>query len=366
MEVLAFDVADAALRDRFFALGEELLARDASRAWVDPAELRRQVEAPYLGPGSQRLFLVADGGRDLARCVALVNPDLRAPDGTPVGAIGQFEARPEEAAVQALLDAAVAWLKGRGLSRVWGPFNGSIWHAYRFMTRGQERDPFLGEPRNPPHYPELFQRAGFAPAARWFSWDLAAPHLEGMRAAAAQMRKAGITQAGYRYHPFDLAAFDRELERVHGLLSEGFSENLGFTPIPLAEFRALFGPMRSVIIPGLAPLVTGPGDPERPVGFGYVFPDLAPTLALARAERRALDPAFVRDHPPRRLVFHTMVSLKSERGRGLVEWGLAELMDHVAELGFQAAVGALAKEGPTIYHKTGQPSREYTLFAREA
>ncbi len=29
----------------------------------------------------------------------------------------------------------------------------------------------------------------------------------------------------------------------------------------------------------------------------------------------------------------------------------------------KAAVGALAKEGPTIYHKTGAPSREYALYA---
>lgn len=347
MQVLAFDGGDAALSERFFRLGEELLAADPSRAWVDPRELRRQVEAPYLGPASQRLFLATAGGLDLARCVAIVNPEMRAPDGTHVGLVGHFEARPEEPAVRALLDAAAAWLKQRGLSRVWGPFNASIWHSYRFMTRGFERDPFLGEPRNPSHYPELWQRAGFSPAARWFSWDLAAPHLAGMRAAAAQMRKAGITQAGYRYHPFRLEAFDQEMERVHAILSEGFSGNPGFTPMPLAEFRVLFDPMRRVIVPGLAPLVTGPGDPDKAIAFGWVYPDLVAGPAA------------------KRLVFHTMVTLESERGRGLVEWGLAELMDHVAELGYQSAVGALAKEGPTIYHKTGQPSREYTLFARE-
>ena len=355
-----FAADDAPVRERFLRLGEGLLAGDPSRAWVDPGELRRQLEHPFLGPGALRLFLDEAGG---ARCAAVLNPDLRGADG-PIGLVGWFEARDDAAAAARVLEPACAWLRARGCRTVWGPMNGSIWHGYRLLTHGFETSPFLGEPRNPAWYPALLAASGFAPLARWYSWDLTAQHLEAMRLFAAATRKPGLTQAGYRYHPLRLQAWDEELARVHAVLSEGFRANLGFTPLPLEEFRALFGPMRAVLIPALAPLVTAPDG--RTVAFGWVYPDLAEAITRARAAGRPLDPAILREGPPTRLVFHTMVTLESERGRGLVDWGLAELMDHVGAIGFQGAVGALAKEGPTIYAKTGLPSREYTLFARPA
>lgn len=364
MQLHAFGPDDAALRGRFFQLGEALLAADPSRGWVDPQGLRREVQASYLGPQALRLFLAEDLGAPQARCAAIVNPALQDDAGRPIGLVGYFEAREHEAGARAVLDAAAEWLRGQGCPTVWGPMDCSIWHRYRLMTHGFETDPFLGEPRNPAWYPPLFQAAGWQPRARWYSWDLQPAHLDAMHMFAMSKRQAGITQAGYRYHPFRLEAFDEELTRVHAVLSEGFRENLGFTPLPLEEFRALFGPMRAVLIPELAPLVTGPDG--RTIGFGYVFPDLAAAMTRARAAGKPLDALTLREHPPERLVFHTMVSLASERGKGLVDWGLAELMDHVAALGFRRAVGALAKEGPTIYTKTGLPSREYTLFARSA
>lgn len=357
MQLRAFGPEDAGQTARFFQLGEELLLADPGRGWVDPAGLRREVERSYLGAGALRLFLAGD--EPVARCAAILNPALNG-----IGLVGYFEAREDEAGARAVLDAAVEWLREQGCGEVWGPMDHSIWHRYRLMTHGFETDPFLGEPRNPAWYPGLFQAAGWSSRARWYSWDLQPPHLDAMHMFAMSKRQPELTQAGYRYHPFDLERFDEELVRVHAVLSEGFAGNLGFTPLPLSEFQALFGPMRAVLIPELAPLVTAPDGST--IGFGYVFPDLAPAMSAARAAGRPLDAAAARAHPPERLVFHTMVGVASARGLGLVDWGLAELMDHVTARGFRRAVGALAKEGPTIYTKTGLPTREYTLFARQA
>jgi hypothetical protein len=44
---------------------------------------------------------------------------------------------------------------------------------------------------------------------------------------------------------------------------------------------------------------------------------------------------------------------------------MATLLDRAFARGIKTGVGALAKEGPTVYSKTGPPSREYALYARD-
>jgi hypothetical protein len=48
----------------------------------------------------------------------------------------------------------------------------------------------------------------------------------------------------------------------------------------------------------------------------------------------------------------------------MVETVLAGLLRTAQERGFTHAVGALAKEGRTLYDKAGPPSREYRLYSR--
>jgi hypothetical protein len=62
------------------------------------------------------------------------------------------------------------------------------------------------------------------------------------------------------------------------------------------------------------------------------------------------------------MIFHTMVIDEPFRKAGIVEHTFVQLIEAVLGQGFRRAVGALAKEGPSIFAKIGPPSREYTLF----
>src|SRR5262249_54715548 len=148
------------------------------------------------------------------------------------------------------------WLSQRGARRALGPMDLSIWHGYRFMTRGFQTEPFLGEPRNPPAYPELFEAIGFKPGSRSFSWDLTREHLGGSRkAAAVRAQPESLAAAGMRLEPFDLRQFDESLSHAHQLLVDAFAEHAGFTPISREEFSVLYAGMRQLIIPELVPVM---------------------------------------------------------------------------------------------------------------
>lgn len=367
VDVKAFTNEDEPF-EAFLELPARVYADDPK--WIPPlrAEVARQTdpERAIVDGHHARNFVAHRGEPAVARCSAIINPELRL-DGHVVGQVGFFEALDDGEAVTALLDEATGWLKEQGIHTVWGPMNYSIWHAYRLMTRGFETEPFLGEPYNPPYYPTLFEAYGFAPHARWYSWDLALPHLKGMQMASEQLKGPYLDEGGYRYEPFrmDDKGFAEDMERAHTVLSDAFSPNLGFTPLPFAEFAAIFGGMRAFLVPELSPFAV---DPEgATIGVGYLFPDVGYAFRQIEGDAGRLGEleTILKETPPSRLVFHTMASLKSARRKGLVEAYLNRLLGELFQHGgFTSGVGALAKEGPTIYHKTGEPSREYTLYAK--
>jgi hypothetical protein len=342
--------------------------RSGDRQWVPPARAGQMAllseRNPFFQRGDIGCFVAEDASGVLARCAAMVDRRMANADG-PVGMIGFYESTRDAVASRAVIDAALAWLKERGIRTVLGPMELSIWHGYRFMTRGFERDAFLGEPRNPPWYPEQFQAAGFEPLARYRSWDLTLEHLQAMKAFADRAAApAKMAEAGLHIAPLDLSRFDDQMAAVHELLQEGFSDNPAYAPIPLPELLDIFGGMKPLVIPELLPVIW---DRERrAAGFGYLFPDYAD--AVRRMNGGSGFFAKVRFVLARgacdRLVFNAMAVRKDHRHEGIVETTLSGLLGFALSNGFTRGIGALAKEGPTFFDKTGEPSREYALFRR--
>ena len=100
------------------------------------------------------------------------------------------------------------------------------------------------------------------------------------------------------------------------------------------------------------------------IGMGFLYPDPSDAFrALGGDAARLPDlPALLQQHRSSRLIFHTMAVLEQYRAKGLVEAYLTPVLENAFSLGLNSGVGALAKEGPTLYHKTGEFSREYLLY----
>lgn len=364
IEPLSLDRADVR---RFIQVAWQV--NEGDHQWLPPFKAEQEqwlsVDSPFLRRGYElRCFLAKMHGRVVARCAAMLDRRLMSAEG-PVGQIGFYESERLPEASKALLDVALAWLAERGVRRVWGPMNFSIWHSYRFMVRGFEQTPFIGEPRNPPYYPEHFEAAGFTPLARYRSWDLGAEHLQALQQAAERMADpAALAEAGLRAAPLDLEAFDSQMEHAHRLLMDAFSENLGFVPISYEEFMFLFQGMKAIVMPELVPLMWS--REGHAVGFGYLFPDHADAIRKMNGDAGLLGQArfLLGRKRPDRLILHTVAVQKEFRRRGMVETVLADLLRLARERGLTRAVGALAKEGRTLYDKAGPPSREYVLYSR--
>jgi len=363
---------DATLTEAFVRLGDELCRGDAGRLPPDEAALRAQLHPsfPFYGrPGADHCrFLAFARGRPVARAIASVHPELGDRDGTPVGAIGFFETVRDYAAAGEVLGAAVEWLAARGRRRVWGPLQFDIWHGYRFMTRGFERERFLGEPCNEPWYPEHFERFGFAPRRRWNSFDLGGTQgLERLAAPWADDHRR-LLERGYRFETMNGEPLEATLERLHGVLSDSFSGFLGFTPLSLPEFLEVVGAARHAIERRCSSFVYD--ETGRLAGFATVFRDLA--AAVRATQGRSGWPARARfwlaQRRAGRLMLHLGGITRAEASRhtGLAGALFRETLLRVGRSGYRELLGTLVARGNPVRRYYGEyaadTSREYTLY----
>jgi ribosomal protein S18 acetylase RimI-like enzyme len=198
------------------------------------------------------------------------------------GFVGWYEASDGVVGAE-LLRRAVAELYAAGAERVIGPLEGSTWHRYRLMVEEAgapdpaAEPPFLGEPVNPPEYPDHFEAAGFLPHLEYESRIVRAPRANpALQPAAERLRERGVEVAGIA-----LERFEETIREIHELSLLAFAGNPYFTPIQLEEFTAMYAAVRPLADPALVRLARdGEG---RLLGFVFAYVDpLAPGRVILK------------------------------------------------------------------------------------
>jgi GNAT superfamily N-acetyltransferase len=314
----------------------------------------------FHGSGEHQGFLALHRGAPVGRLAAFVNPRLTQ-DGETVGTVGLFEVVEDPDTSERLLAAAFDWLRARGIRRVWGPMNFTIFHGYRFMTRGFERVPFYGEPYNRPSYPGHFQRAGFRPMAKWYSWDLT--HDEVRRLCDYLHRRVSTDRPARRevkVRPFDPASFDDEFARLHRIVTRTFREHLGYTQISLEEFREVYRELGSIL--RRDHLVFARTRGGETIGFCLAYPDVSEHVRRMRdrVERNTgPQPAI----GCARVCLHSFGIVKQERGTGVAHRLLGTVLGKCLE--YQGTIAALVRERQrNVFERISPPTREYALYER--
>jgi GNAT superfamily N-acetyltransferase len=262
------------------------------------------------------------------------------------GRIGEYRAADHDAGV-ALLDQACRDLTRHGARRVVGPMDGDTWHRYRFIVERGDRPAFLMEPDNPDRYVEDWRAAGFEPIAHYISARCADTSRRDRRLDRVRRR---LDAAGTRIRPIDLDRLDAELNAIHALSTEAFADHLLYAPLDAESFRAMYRPLREIVVPQLVRLAERD---SQLAGYVFALPD------IAQAKRgRAIDTLVVKT-----------VAVRSGRmnaGLGQLLMEEAQLAGHA--LGYTRAIHALMHEHNVSVHMSGhyaRPFRRYALFGRD-
>lgn len=191
------------------------------------------------------LFTASNGGRDVARCAALINRRYQKAKNVKRGFIGWFSALPgEDAAVRAMFERAETWLKDRGVDHIVAPFNGTAILGVGVRSAAYDEDPIFPFLWQPPYYKEYLAGLGYkASYPLWYyTVDFTSQEYQATKRRASEAK-------GVVVRPIDKKRWDRELEIFLVVFNEAFKDEWEFHPLTIAECHEFFDPMKPMLDP---------------------------------------------------------------------------------------------------------------------
>ncbi|WP_163996477.1 GNAT family N-acetyltransferase [Pyxidicoccus caerfyrddinensis] len=249
--------------------------------WVMPLEMERKdfldpKKNPFFQYGEVELFLARRGGEVVGRIAAIRNPRHMEVHGTKEGFFGLFECVNDAGITRALLDAAAAWLRERGMNAMLGPANVSSNQDWGLLIDGFDTPPAIMMPHNPPYYAALLEACGLTKAKDLYAFELsssAAPPEKVVRIAEKLRVREGVT-----VRPVNMKDLDAEVKRIRDIYNSAWEKNWGFVPFTDAEFDHLAKDLKAIVRPELALMAEVKGEP---VAFALTVPDANQAIKAA-------------------------------------------------------------------------------------
>jgi GNAT superfamily N-acetyltransferase len=268
---------------RFIRFPWQVYAGDS--CWVPPLLFERKVffdpaRNPFYRHADVQLFIASRGGQDVGTVAAFVNHAYNAFQGARIGFFGFFEVLPDTEAAAALLHAAEAWVRARGMAAIRGPINFATDNESGLLLDAYDEPPVLMTAYNPPRYRDYIEAAGYAKALDWYAYTVDRAALGGgavaglppklLRAAEIGRRRSGAT-----FRKVRMREFDRELASVREVYNRAWERNPSFVPMDAAEIDALASGLKSFLDPDLVWVAEVAG---RMVGVSITLPDMNQVL----------------------------------------------------------------------------------------
>ncbi len=256
--------------DAFLTLPWRIYRHDP--AWVPPllSEARTFIDPhrhPFYRHGTAVQLLARRDGQAVGRIMASDDPRYNAEHGTNVGCFGQFESVDDADVASSLLDAAAAWLRGRGRTAMMGPIDYSTNYACGLLVDGFDTPPRLYMNHNPPYYAGLLERRGLVKAKDLYAWWIdRAPPIEAWQRRVDRLARQDIT-----IRPMRLDDLEAEMGRCKLIYQEAWQRNWGFVMLTDAELDDYANHLARIADPNLLLIAERAGEP---LAFSITLPDL--------------------------------------------------------------------------------------------
>jgi hypothetical protein len=241
--------------------------------WVPPLLMDRRKlidrkNNPFYKHAEMELFLAERNGEVVGRIGAILNHNHNKEHGENIGFFGFFECLNDQSIANALFDAAVHWLRGKGVAAVRGPASPSVNDEYGMLVEGFDRTPAILMAYNPDYYPKLVEAYGFRKAKDLFTWYLHSDAVFSER--FVRIAEAAKKRQGLVLRSLNMKEFDNEVKTIHEIYTRGWQRNWGEVPLTDDEFKYMAKDLKAIVNPELVVIAESNG---KPAGFGMTLPD---------------------------------------------------------------------------------------------
>jgi hypothetical protein len=164
------------------------------------------------------------------------------------GFFGFFDTIDDEEVSKALLDAAAAWLRERGMKRMRGPFSLGINEETGCLVEGFDTPPMILMPHHRPYQGGLIEKAGLAKLKDVYAWRYVVGDIP-PRAQKAHDEIAALPEVKARH--IDMKNFERDLRIVVDVFNDAWTDNWSFVPYSESEVIRMGEELKLIAIPAL-------------------------------------------------------------------------------------------------------------------
>jgi hypothetical protein len=235
---------------------------------------------PWFEHAEAEFFLAWREGRaePVGRISAQVDQLVQEHMGQGIGQWGMFEAE-DQAVGLALLAAAEAWLRGKGMTRSMGPFSLGIWDQPGLLIKGHDHPPMVMMGHNKAEYEGWVESAGYEGVKDLFTYDLPVDDL--FPPIVQRIVAAGEKNSRIRIRDVDKSRFDEEATLILSILNEAWSDNWGFIPLTDAEIAYAGKKLKPIVLEDMIKIAEVDGEP---VAFMMGLPDINEFLMDLKGE----------------------------------------------------------------------------------
>lgn len=264
---------------RFITFPWKIYADDPN--WIPPLIVDRlnffnRKKNPFFEHSEAELFMAFDNGEPVGRIAAIKYSRHLETYNDNTGFFGFFESINDSEVAHALLDRACRWVSEQGLTRIRGPTNFTVNDEAALLVDGFDRPPVIMMTYNPPYYEKLVTDYGFQKAQDLLAYYLNTP--ESIPPRLARAWKLMEERHGIRIRSINMKDFDGEVDRIHRVHEQAWSENWGSVPLTRNEIHRIAKDLKLIVDPDLVLIVEDRGEP---VGVSVSLPDINQALMHA-------------------------------------------------------------------------------------
>ena len=251
--------------------------------WVPPLKLERRLFLSrrmnaFFSHGEAEYFLARRDGRVLGRITAQVNHAFNDYQKKNWGWFGFLEFEDDPEVLQALLDAAAAWLRERGKERMVGPACFAMNDESGILIEGFDLRPMIVQPWNPPYYPERMEQAGMTKAMDLLMWNLEVSDREKVLPVIFDLAEKVQSEHGIRVRPMRRWQLRKDMDAFAEVYNSAWSKNWDFVPFSKKDLDAYAQELHLVFDKHWF-MIAEREDTGEVVGMAITVPDVNQVLA---------------------------------------------------------------------------------------
>ena len=211
--------------------------------WVPPLKIERHLFLtrrlnPFFRHGEAELLLARRGDRVVGRISAQIDLAFNRYHDNAWGMFGFLEVEEDAGALEALLDAAEAWLRERGRDRMVGPMDFTMNDEAGVLIEGFDRDPMVRQPWHPPYYARLCEAAGLVKVVDLLMWELRISDRDRILPVIHRLASDLGPKHGITIRKMTRRGLRADLDGFAEIWNEAWSRNWGFVPYTKPDLDA--------------------------------------------------------------------------------------------------------------------------------